>query len=165
MTFNEHEYDLETVAEELREEMEAAADRQAEAKQGTEAASVAASDGQTAARFLSGIQWAIDKWGATSVTVGSLTNGERHRVDDVSSSTPFKRSDCYVAAGLVDAPFLKHDPDAITEGEFKDTVIELTDFHPAFVDWLERKVTEASRVGDMGKSYQTLVREKRESTK
>lgn len=164
MTFNEHEYDFETVAEELREEMKAAAERQADAEAGSSAATAAAGDGQTASRFLSGIQWAIDEWGETGVTVGAITNGERHRVEDVSSSTPFKRSDCYVAAGLIDAPFLQHDPEAITPSDFNDTVRELADFHPAFVDWLERKVTEASRVGDMGKSYQTLVREKREST-
>lgn len=155
-------FDLETEAEQLAEEMGEHAETQADAPVGSTAAKQAAQLGQTAQRYRAGLLWACEELSCEDVTLAALTNGERHRVNDTADETAFAQSDCYVAAGVYDAPFLRHDPDAVTEEAYRETVKQVTDLHPAFVDWLESKISELGRYGgEMGKSYRTLVLERR----
>lgn len=155
-------YDLEAEAESLREKMAEHAQTQAEAPVGSTAAQQAAQLGQTTERHLSGVEWARDELAADELTLSTLTNGERRRVTDTAEETVLSRADCYVAAGTYDAPYLEHDPDAITEEDFRETVKEVADLHPAFVDWLESEISNLGSYGaDMGKSYRTLVLEQR----
>lgn len=155
-------YDLEAEAEALAEEMGDHAATQADAPVGSTAAKQAAQLGQTAQRYRAGLLWACENVGSEGVTLAALTNGERHRVNDTADETAFAQSDCYVAAGVYDAPFAHHDPEAVTDEDYRETVKEITDLHPAFVDWMESKISELGRYGgEMGKSYRTLVLEKR----
>lgn len=163
MTLNDNDYDLEAEYDRLTERMERMADKQAELPADSDAASQAAAEGQRAGRLRSGVSWAMSELDAESVRLGALTNGERHRVRDVVNDTGWKQSDVFIAAGTIEAPYLRHDADAITDDEFRETVLEVADLHPAFCDWLEEKISDLSRVGDEGKSYRELVAEKRTS--
>lgn len=164
--------DLQAEYDRLTEEMERFADRQASEPVGSEAAAQASQHGQRMERLRSGVAWAMQAhddpdvpfWteAVEVVTLSALTNGERHRVRDTADETGAKLSDCYVAAGTYDAPYLAHDPEAIAEEAFRETVQHVVDAHPAFVDWAESRISDISRVGgDTGKSYRTLVLEKR----
>lgn len=157
----------------LTEEMTTFAQRQAEADSGTTAAQRAAQQGQRAERLRAGVAWARNYpdsdvegsgWNVDNVVLCALTNGERHRVNDTAEETGWKRSDCYVAAGTVTAPYVEHDPDAITQADFEDTVLNVVDLHPSFVDWAEDRITDISRVGTEGKSYLQLVTENASTT-
>lgn len=163
--------DLEDEYHRLSDEMERYAEEQAKYDRGTDGAQVAAAQGQRAERLRSGVAWAMDYpghpdvdgsgWDVQTLTVGALTNGDRHLVNDVADEVGYKRADAYVAAGTVDAPFLQHDADDRTVDEFKATVQAVPDLHPSFVDWLEDRITDISQVGEEGKSYLELVQEKR----
>lgn len=156
-------YDLSDEQDRLREEREEYAQEQAEAPIGSDAAQQAAQLGQQADRFLSGIAWAIETWDVDSVTLSALTNGERRRVVDRVSEEGWATADCYVAHGTYDAPYLAHDPDAVREDDFDATFRNVTDLHPAYVDWAEQQISDLGGVGagDSGKSYRELVLEKR----
>jgi hypothetical protein len=163
--------DLEDEYHRLTDEMDRYAEEQADYDRGTDGAQVAAAQGQRAERLRAGVAWAMDYpghddingsgWDVRTITVGSLTNGDRHLVNDISDERGYKRADAYVAAGTVDAPFMQHDADERTVDEFKATVQRIPELHPSFVDWLEDRITDVSQVGEEGKSYLELVQEKR----
>lgn len=162
MPLDTREYDLDAAVERLTEDMEAAAERQAEAPVGSDAAEQAAQRGQRAERLRSGVRWAVEAWDAESVALAALTNGERRRVLDTVDDTGWNMADCYVAAGTYEAPYLEHDPEAVVQEDYEDTVLNVVDLHPAFVDWAESRVRDLGRMGDEeGKSYRALVLEKR----
>jgi len=165
--------DLNQEYQRLTDEMEAHAEEQAQYERGSDGARVAAAQGQRVERLRAGVAWALGYpnaaesdgagWKTDTVTLGSLTNGDRHLVDDVSDEPGYKRADAYVAIGTVDAPYLEHDADETLVDEFKSTVRNIPDLHPSFVDWAEDRITELSRVGETGNSYLELVQAKRTS--
>jgi len=162
MPLTKREINLAAEAESLAEEMEGYAQTQAEAPVGSGAAQQAATLGQQAERLRNGVLWLASEFDADSITLAALTAGERNRVRDTVDDTGWKLSDCYVAAGTHDAPYLNHDPKAVKQDEFEATCKAVVDLSPAFVDWAESKISDISRAGvDTGKSYQTLVLEKR----
>lgn len=164
MPLHTEEYDLAAEADRLTDIMERMAEQQAEYPYDSDAASQVADEGQRAERLRSGVRWALSEWDTDAVTLGALTNGERHRVRDVVNDTGWKSSDVFVAAGTIDAPYLEHDPNAITDEEFRETALAVVDLHPAFVDYLEDRIGSLSHMSDdEGKSYRELVREKRTS--
>lgn len=162
MPLNTQTYDLEAERDKLGDEMEEYAEQQADAPVGSDGAAQAAQNGQRAERLRSGIAWALAEWDVDQITLAALTNGERRRVLDTVDATGWNTVDCYVAAGTFDTPYLAHDPNSVTQGDFEDTCQAVSDLHPAFVDWAESQIQQLSRMeGDEGKSYRELVLEKR----
>jgi len=167
MPLHTNTIDLETARDEQQERMQDCADRQLEYPQGSDGAKRAASEGQQAERFASGLSWAIEEFGAdTTVTIGALTTGERNLVQSIASDAEGTgvSSNAYVAVGTRDAPFLEHDSDNVPQNEsaIRQTTAAVTDLHPAFVDYLEQEISDLSRVGsDTGKTYRELVQERR----
>lgn len=162
MPIKTNTYDLEAERDRLAGDMDEYAEMQAENPVGSGAAQQAARLGQQAQQYKSGIDWALAEWGVSAVTLSALSHGERTRVLDTVERNDWPHTDCYVAAGTYDAPYLEHDPEAVTQDAFEETALNVADLHPAFVDWVEARITDLSRVGDdTGKSYETLVLEKR----
>lgn len=117
--------------------------------------------GQRLDRYIAGLQWYQDTLGGESVTLGALTNGERHQVRDTAErigASTAGRQNAYVAMGTVEGEYVEHDANDILQDEFEDTIANVTDLHPAFVDWAEQEITELGRMdGDTGKSFSELV--------
>lgn len=172
--------ELDAELDRLREEKDAKAAEQIDFPAGSDGAQQAAQEGQQADRFLSGVAWAMQAhdddsapfWTdeADAITFGALTNGERHLVsilvDGSKDTADAMRQNVYVAIGTRDAPFVEHDPAALTDPEeraaIKETAGHIANVHPAFADWAEQQIAELDRVGaDTGKSYRELVQEKR----
>lgn len=87
------------------------------------------------AYFRNGLQWQRDEagWGDASIEVGALTAGEKalmYREAPDEADVEEMRL-WFVAACTADAPY--H-----CEG-LSETFAELTDCHPAFVEWVEAK--------------------------
>lgn len=153
--------DLSEEREELVAEMEEQAQIQANHERGSDAAQQAAAEGQRAERFVHGLEWFVSEYDTDQLTFGALTNGNRHMVSDLVDMG-YKSGDCYVAVGTADAPYCEHDADAKTLSTVESTVRNITDMHPAFVDWAEAEIHGLSHIGgETGNSYRELVREKR----
>ena len=159
-TFDIHETldDLETEREELAEQV-------ADADPESGAAQQLVERGQQMDRFISGLEWYRNHFGKDRITVGALTNGERHLVRNTADRIGGDyagRQNAYVAMGTADAPYLEHDPEDLNEPDYEETIKQVAQLHPAFVDWMESKITDLGRLdGDTGKSFESLVLEKR----
>ena len=162
MPLDTQTYDLESTIQDLEAEREDLADRMADADPESPAAQQLIEEGQQVDRYLSGLEWYRAEFDADELTLGALTNGERHRVQDVAGDTAGARQNAYVAMGTVDGAYLEHDPEAVTNGDLSETTMRVADLHPAFVDWAEQEITELGRMdGDTGKSFRALVLERR----
>jgi len=154
-------YDLETTIQDLESEREETAATVAMSDPDSNAVQQLDEKGQRLDRYLSGLWWYRDEYDAESITLGALTNGERHRVRDKADQigqTPAARQNVYVALGTIDAAYVEHDSDAINESDFEETIQTVADLHPAFVDWVENEITNLGRMdGDTGKSFSELV--------
>lgn len=149
-------YDLRDVADRLDDDLDAlAADIDTE-----DAADDALERAITLEHQLAGVQWAIDEFGPDTdhgpeVTLGALTAGEYARVRDEtdksrqllvgadSSDTDAAgvRQIAFVAAGLVDGPFVGDSVPAGLAGfdKRRDAVADLA---PQFVSWLEDEIDD-----------------------
>lgn len=164
MPLDTHEYDISAEISEMEQEREETAEQLAGIDDDSPATQELAETGQRLDRFISGLSWFQSEFDADSVTLGALTNGERNRIQTVvqEASGAGVQQNAYVAQGTVEAPYVEHDPDATTMGQFKDTVAAVADLHPAFVDWAESEITDLGRMdGEMGNSFRDLVAEKR----
>lgn len=119
--------------------------------------------------FLPGVNYLVEEYGdEATVTVGGLTAGDRGRVQDRTAAAKAQRvgwsagggggstaglwSIFYVAAGVVDAPFVDGD------GGFEAHVRAVREQPPQVVDWLENRVD--ARTGleyDLGNSFADRV--------
>lgn len=160
--------DLEAEAERLRAEMAEVAEEQAEWDGNDQQAQQLMARGNQLDRYAAildairrGEVETVDAF--DSVTVAGLSPGEINRVEDtVEANDGVRERDAWVAIGLRDAPFVEHDPDAITQEEFEDTVANIVSDVPLpFVRWAEEQISELSHLGaDEGNGYLALVREK-----
>ena len=64
----------------------------------------------------------------------------------------------------VDAPYLAHDPDALEDAAFKETVRNVLDLKPSFVAWVEARADEITTAGDSGNSFMSYAQEAATST-
>lgn len=162
MPLETHDIALSAEVDRLTDAMADHADAQADAPMGSDAAKQAAQAGQRANHLRDGVAWAAAEWEADSVTLATLTYGERTRAQDTADEKGWPLRACHVAAGTYDAPYLAHDPEAVTQDEYEATVLNVVDLHPAFVDWADQRIQELGGVGgETGKSYPTLVLERR----
>jgi len=103
---------------------------------------------------LPGVMWGIEEYGADAeVTIGELSHGEMAEVTDRVSGAQAEQiggadgvsgaaTTFFVAAGLVDAPFIRDRcPDIETAAP---TVAD--DLHPQFVAWLESEIDDVTSV-------------------
>lgn len=174
MPLDTRTYDLADVADSLHERMAEKASAQADYDRGTDGAAQAAEEGQRYQQFRAGMLWALGfpdrdsdmgaNWNTDSVTLASLTAGDRQLITDIHRDEEMPRSNLYVAVGTVDAPYVKHDPDAITRDGLVETAVAIADIHPHFSDWAETEISELSGMGAEGNAYRKLVQEKRTST-
>lgn len=158
-------YDIESELADLESEREELAEQVADAGTESNAIQQLIEKGQRLDRYMAGLQWYVDEYDADEITLGALTNGERHQVRDTADkigSDMAGRQNAYVAMGTVDGAYLEHDPDAIRQDRYEETIANVTDLHPAFVDWIENEVTQMGRMGeDTGNSFEELVLEKK----
>ena len=166
MPLETREFDLEAEADRLLDEMVEAAEKQAEYPRGSDGAKEYAEQGQRYERLREGVLWARETWDTDTITLGSLTNGNRRLIQKLGQeNAELNASDRYVAIGTVAAPYLEHDPQGITPNDVLETTYALGDVDPRYVDWAESQISDLSRIeADEGKSYQALVREKRNQT-
>lgn len=103
-----------------------------------------------------------EEWDVESVELAGLTAGEVNRVEDTVESNPGVRErDAWVAIGTRDAPYLEHNPDAVKQSEYEDTVTNVVDLPLSYVRWAEQKISELSHLSEAtGNGYLKLVREK-----
>jgi len=174
MPLEEREYDLDETTARLETRMREAAREQAEYPVGSDGAKQAAQEGQRYQQYRAGLLWARgwpddpDRegagWDTDSVTLASLKNGERKMISDLAERNPdLSRTDLYVAAGTVAAPYLQHDPHNTTPENVVETALALADTHPHFVDWAEHEISSLGGMGAEGNAYRTLVQEMRTS--
>lgn len=167
MPLDERTVMLEGEIDAQTDRMEAKAEEQASYPQGSDGARQAAQAGQQAERFRTGLNWFAEEYDAESVTFGAITHGERQLIEDVAADLAGDaRSSAYVAVATRDAPYLEHDPDRAGSetASVKQTVANIADMHPAFVDWAESKIHDLGSLGaDEGNGYRALVRERRAS--
>lgn len=105
----------------------------------------------------------VDGWPAfETVTLAGLTAGEVNRVEDTVESNPGVRErDAWVGIGTRDGPYVEHDPDAVRQDGYEQTVANVTDLPLAYVRWAEGRITELSHLDEgKGNGYLKLVREK-----
>lgn len=173
MPLDEREYVLSDVADDLDEQMREAAREQATFDIGTPGAKQAAQEGQRYQQYRAGVLWALGypdrddldgaDWDAASITFGALKNGERRMIADLASEKGLARGDLYVAAGTIDAPYLKHDPHATDPENVVETALAVADLHPNFADWAESAISDLGGMGAEGNAYRQLVQEMRTS--
>jgi hypothetical protein len=108
------------------------------------------------------LQLIEDEWGIESVTLKGLSAGDVNRVEDIVENHPAVRErDAWVALGTADAPYLCHDPDAVAQDNYEDTVAAVADLPLAYVRWAEGKISELSHLSQAeGNGYIELVQEK-----
>lgn len=164
------EIDLAAERDALTDQAEAMAEKQADFPMGSDGARQAGEMGQELTRHRAGVVWALEEWDTDSVTVGAMTNGERHLVGELvdadAAGAVAMRQNVYVAVGTRAAPYLAHDPERLTHPEEREAVREtagnVATIHPAFADWVMAKIQDLGQPdGDMGKSYRELVLAKR----
>lgn len=113
--------------------------------------------------YRNGIAWYINEYDSDEITLRPLTDGRRRAVRDVTEKHPYDRDQCLVAVGSVDAPYVAHDPDALTPSndDLKQTLANIADLHPDFVDWVAGKVDDLGSMEDeLGNSYETMLIQK-----
>ena len=159
--------DLTEEIAELERERDTLATKLAEADPDSPATQELDTKGQQKDRYIAGLTWYLNEYDSPEIEVGALTNGERHQVrdtaDEIGSDTAGQQN-AYVAMGTVDAGYLVHEPGSARPDRFKETIGNVADLHPAFVDWIENEITGMGRMsGEMGKSFRELAAEKRKS--
>lgn len=159
--------DLNAEIEELEREREELAAKLADADPESPATQELDTKGQRKDRYIAGLTWYTQEYDSPEIKVGALTNGERHQVrdtaDEIGANTAGQQN-AYVAMGTVDAGYLVHEPGSARPDRFKETIGNVADLHPAFVDWIENEITGLGRMsGDLGKSFRELAAEKRKS--
>jgi len=99
------------------------------------------------------------EWGIESVTLKGLSAGDVNRVEDTTDTHDAVRErDAWVALGTVDAPYVHHDPDAVTQDDYETTVQTVVDLPLAYVRWAEGKISELSHLSEAeGNGYIELV--------
>jgi len=113
--------------------------------------------------YRNGIAWYINEYNSDEITLRPLTDGRRRAVRDVTEKHPYDRDQCLVAVGSVDAPYVAHDPDALTPSndDLTQTLANIADLHPDFVDWVAGKVDDLGSMEDeLGNSYETMLIQK-----
>jgi hypothetical protein len=105
-----------------------------------------------------------EEWDVDGVSLAGLTAGEVNRVEDTVDGNPGVRErDAWVAIGTREAPYLEHDPDAITQAEFEETVANVVELPLPYVRWAEGRISELSHLAEeSGNGYLDLVRAKRD---
>jgi len=148
----------------LREEMEEVAEEQADWGFDTDQGQRLLQRGNELQTFISILEHVGEEWDVDSVTLAGLSPGEVNRVSDFADAHEgVQERDPWVAVGTHDAPYVDHDPTAITEDGFEQTVMNIVDDVPlAYVRWAEARINELSHLGDgLGNGYLDLVLEKR----
>jgi len=164
MPLDTQTYDLGDEIDRMEQEREDAAEQLANVDDDSPATQELAEKGQRLDRYLSGLAWYRREFDADSIELGALTNGERNRIQQVvrEASGSGVQQNAYVAQGTLEAAYLEHDPEETTMGQFKETVREVAELHPMFVDWAESEITDLGRMdGEMGNSFRDLVQAKR----
>lgn len=140
--------------ERLDDRLDTLAEQVAQAD-GDPSAEVAEEAQRIEGKLLPGVCWGIEQYGAdATVEIAALAHGEMAEVTDRVSGAQQERiggasdgvsgaaTTFFVAAGLVDGPFLKtHDP-SITQA----APIVANDLHPQFVAWLEHEIDDVTSV-------------------
>lgn len=161
MPLDTRRVDVNEEIESLKEERDGVAEKVADADPESNATQQLVQQGQRLDRYISGLAWYAREYEDSELVLGALTNGERHRVRDTADrigETDAARQNAYVAHGVTEAAFLKHDADAVIQEAFEESIRAVADMHPAFVDWLEKEITDLGRLGsDTGKSFSELV--------
>jgi hypothetical protein len=173
MPLTEREIDLNAEYERLDTEVESHASDYADAEAGSRYQQLAASRGKQAERKRDGVAWALGypdsdasgaDWGVGTVTLAALTQGEEKLVLNTVEDTDASEREAYVAAVSVDAPYLEHDPNALDDAEFKQTVRNVLDLKPSFVAWVEARADEITSAGDSGNSFMSYAQAAATST-
>lgn len=149
----------------IREEMQELAEEQANWEGSEDHAQRLLEQGLQLENLLNAMEWAAEEWDVDGVTFAGLTSGEINRVEDTAESHDAVRErDAWVAAGTQDAPYLAHDPGAIEQDAFEDTVGNVVDLPRPFVMWAEEKVGELSHVEvDAGNGYLAMVADEQQN--
>lgn len=152
------EIDLSEEVESLNEEMQEWAEKQADAPFASEASRRIEYEGSTVERYRNGVAWAVSEF--DTVTLRPLTDGQRRAVRDLNDQTGFDRDQCVIAVGTTQAPYVEHDPDALSPNsdELKATLGNIADLHPGYVDWATDRIQDLGSMGDeLGNSYQDML--------
>lgn len=113
--------------------------------------------------YRNGIAWYRNEYETDEITLRPLTDGRRRAVRDLTENHPFDRDQCLVAVGSVSAPYVAHDPDALapSNDDLKETLANIADLHPDFVDWVAGKVDDlGSMEEELGNSYESMLIQK-----
>lgn len=173
MPLTERTIDLPSEYDRLDAEVKEYATEYAAAEAGSDYQRLAASRGKQAERKRDGVAWALDYpesdaagsgWDIDTITLTALTQGEEKLVLNTVEDTDASEQEAYVAAVSVDAPYRAHDPEALTDAEFKQTVQNVLDLKPSFVAWVEARADEITSAGDSGNSFMSYARDAVEST-
>lgn len=162
---NPREIDLDGEVKSLTEEMQEWAEKQARVEFGSEAAKRIEYEGSEVERLRGGVAWASQEFGG-DVTLRPLTDGARRAVRHLIDETAFEYDQCMVAVGTTDAPYVEHDPDALSpdNDDLRETLANIADLHPAYVDWASGKIQDLGSMGDdLGNSYQAMLLETRQA--
>ena len=157
------EIDLEAEIERLTDEMDELADELADLPFKTDAAKELQFQGQTKQRYRDGVSWATESFGP-GVTLRPLTDGSRRAVRDLTEQTGYDRDQCLVAVGTVEAPYVSHDPEALspTNDDLKTTLANIAELHPAYVDWAFDRIQDMGAMSsELGNSFNDMLLEKR----
>lgn len=160
-------YRLQDVAQGLDQRLDNLADKVAKAGD-DEDTSESVQEARQLEGHLAGIQWAIDEYGADAeITLGALTTGEYARVSDYTTDAANEQVGgptsvegasqiFFVAAGLVDAPFVDD------SAGFEDRCAAVRGLPPQITRWLESQVDELTTPDvDLGNGFEARVAERR----
>lgn len=159
--------DFEAEKERLREDMDDVAEKMSTFDGQSDKAESLMGRGNQLQRFIDALEWAESEWGMDSIEFASLSAGEVNRVEDTVNDNPTVRHrDAWVAIGTRGAPYVKHDPEEIEQGDYEDSITHLVDTVPLpFIRWAEEQISDLSHLGtDEGNGFLDLVREKRNET-
>ena len=112
------------------------------------------------------LAWAQEAWDVDGITIAGLNVGEMNRVEDfIQDNQGVRERDAFVAIGTHEAPYVAHDPDAITDEAYAETVGNVVDNVPMpFVQWAEERVGDLSHLeSDMGNEYTKLLLAERQA--
>lgn len=118
-------------------------------------------EGQQTQRFAGGVEWALEEYGDVEITLGALTNGERHLAKDIQSEIgDFEGTYqlAFIAVGTRDAPWCEHDSDVMNQDAVLATVQRIRDMHPAFADWLEAEISDIGVPSDAGNAFERSLK-------
>lgn len=151
--------------DDLLDAEEQCAERQAAEPIDSDGAVAYAQLGNRAHRFRAGVEWAIAEWGEqTELVLSANTAGERNAAAHLADEHDgWEASDCHVVVGSYEAPYVEHDPDNLDLDELRETLHNVLDLHPNFVDWVEHRIRQLGQLdGETGNSYAELVAAKRQ---